>query len=71
MACFGAMAAGAMAHRVSAADNPLAPAGASCARGKTRDFLFMAGGVSHVDSFDYKQKLETTARWYFDDADAG
>ena len=59
MACgFGAMAAGAMAHRVAATDNPLAPKLVHHApKAKRVIFLFMAGGVSHVDSFDYKQKL--------------
>ena len=59
MACgFGALAAGAMAHRAAAAYNPLAPKLVHHApKAKRVIFLFMAGGVSHVDSFDYKQKL--------------
>ncbi|MEC8928342.1 MAG: DUF1501 domain-containing protein, partial [Verrucomicrobiota bacterium] len=55
---FGALAAGAMAHRVAATYNPLAPKLVHHApKAKRVIFLFMAGGVSHVDSFDYKQKL--------------
>ena len=49
---------GAMAHRAAAAANPLMPKLVHHApKAKRVIFLFMAGGVSHVDSFDYKQKL--------------
>ena len=60
VACgFGGLAMGAMAHHEAvAAGNPLgrrilhhAP------RAKRVIFLFMAGGVSHVDSYDYKESL--------------
>jgi len=55
---FGGLAMGAMAHRAAAAANPLAPKLVHHApKAKRVIFLFMAGGVSHVDSFDYKQKL--------------
>ena len=59
IACgFGGLAMGALAHRSAAADNPLAPKLVHHSpRAKRVIFLFMAGGVSHVDSFDYKQKL--------------
>ena len=59
VACgFGGLAFGAMAHRAAAAANPLAPKLVHHApKAKRVIFLFMAGGVSHVDSFDYKQKL--------------
>ena len=44
--------------RAAAAANPLAPRQAHFpARAKQVIFLFMHGGVSHVDSFDYKPKL--------------
>ena len=55
---FGGLAMGALAHRAAAADNPLAAKLVHHApKAKRVIFLFMAGGVSHVDSFDYKQKL--------------
>ena len=59
VACgFGGLATGAMAHHQAMAANPLAPKMVHHApKAKRVIFLFMAGGVSHVDSFDYKQKL--------------
>jgi hypothetical protein len=60
LACgFGAMAFAGMAGRTQAAGiDPLAPrAGIVPARAKRIIFLFMQGGVSHVDSFDYKPLL--------------
>jgi hypothetical protein len=60
---FGSLALGALAHRSAAANNPLAAKLVHHApKAKRVIFIFMAGGVSHVDSFDYKQKL-------FDDHD--
>ena len=61
MACgFGGLAAGAMAHQSAMA----ATLGAGHpgvlhhpARAKRVIFLFMAGGVSQVDSYDYKESL--------------
>ena len=42
----------------AAAPNPLAPKAPHFPpRAKRIIFLFMAGGVSHVDSFDYKPRL--------------
>ncbi len=53
---FGSLALSAMAH---GAANPLAPRHTHhAARAKRIIFLFMAGGVSHVDSFDYKPRLQ-------------
>ena len=68
MACgFGFLSAAAMAHRDSqaaaaavggAADNPLLPRPPHFpARAKRVIFVFMQGGPSQVDTFDYKQKL--------------
>jgi hypothetical protein len=56
---FGYLAlAGLTASRVVAATNPLAPRLPLIApRAKRVIFLFMQGGVSHVDSFDYKPAL--------------
>jgi hypothetical protein len=56
---FGYLAlAGLSASRVVAATNPLAPRLPLIApRAKRVIFLFMQGGVSHVDSFDYKPAL--------------
>jgi hypothetical protein len=46
------------AARASAANDPLAPKKPHHPpRAKRIIFLFMAGGVSHVDSFDYKPRL--------------
>ena len=58
MACgFGAMAAGAMAHRWRRRIIRWPKLVHHAPKAKRVIFLFMAGGVSHVDSFDYKQKL--------------
>ena len=60
LACgFGSLAfAGMSAQRASAAANPLAPRLPHHEpRAKSVIFLFMQGGVSHVDSFDYKPIL--------------
>jgi len=64
---FGALAAQAMAGNSAAADelvSHIAP------RAKRIIFLFMQGGVSHVDSFDYKPALARTDgnKQAFDDA---
>lgn len=69
---FGALAMGAMAHREAvAAANPLAPKLTHHKpKAKRVIFIFMAGGVSHIDSFDYKQKLfdDNGKMMRFDDA---
>ena len=60
MACgFGGVAMSAMAHRESmAAGLTSVPGGLHHPpRAKRVIFLFMAGGVSHVDSYDYKEDL--------------
>src|SRR5690242_682856 len=72
---FGYMAlAGLAAERASAAtENPLAPRPPHFApRAKRVIFLFMQGGVSHVDSYDYKPLLdkEDGNAHAFDDARA-
>jgi hypothetical protein len=60
VACgFGQLALAGLAQQAGAASNPLAPKGTHHpARAKRVIFLFMAGGVSHVDSFDYKPLLD-------------
>src|SRR5687767_7351283 len=71
---FGALAlAGLAAERSRAADvpNPLAAKPTHHkAKAKRVIFLFMQGGVSHVDSFDYKPTLikEDGKQLKFDDA---
>jgi hypothetical protein len=57
---FGALAfAGMSGARVLASDDPLAPRKTHHgARAKRVIFLFMQGGVSQVDSYDYKPRLE-------------
>ncbi len=59
LACgFGQIALADLAAQNAKAANPQAPKGANHpARAKRIIFLFMQGGVSHVDSFDYKPKL--------------
>ncbi len=61
LACgFGCMALAGLAtqQQARAALNPLAPKKPHHApKAKRIIFLFMAGGVSHVDSFDYKPRL--------------
>ncbi len=55
---FGGLALGAMTHQAAAVTNPLAPKLVHHSpKAKRVIFLFMAGGVSHVDSYDYKPRL--------------
>ena len=54
---FGGLAMGALAHRVAAVNSNLVKRAHHAPRAKRVIFIFMAGGVSHVDSFDYKKKL--------------
>ncbi len=69
---FGYLAlAGLAAQRAGAAPNPLAPKTPHFKpRAKRVIFLFMQGGVSHVDSFDHKPLLEAKdgQKMDFDDA---
>ncbi len=72
---FGALALAGMAAQESraaeATANPLAPrSGHHAAKAKRVIFLFMQGGVSHVDSYDYKPLLEKEdgKQLKFDDA---
>jgi hypothetical protein len=69
---FGALAlAGLAAENSARAAGPARPAGPVLApKAKRAVFLFMAGGVSHVDSFDYKPRLarEHGTQRAFDDA---
>lgn len=60
VACgFGHLALAGLAQSASTAGNPLAAKPTlHPARAKRMIFLFMAGGVSHVDSFDYKPQLD-------------
>ena len=64
---FGALALGGLAHAANplAAKKPALPAQA-----KRIIFLFMQGGVSHVDSYDYKPRLvkDDGKQMPFDDA---
>jgi len=57
---FGSLAlAGLAAQSAAAGTNPLAPKKPHFpAKARRVIFLFMQGGVSHVDSFDYKPRLE-------------
>src|SRR5438477_644263 len=57
LACgFGGLA---LADLLSAADNPLAARQSHHApKAKRVIFIFMQGGPSHVDTFDYKPRLE-------------
>ena len=55
---FGSIAMASLAHQTAAAVNPLAARiPHHKPKAKRVIFLFMAGGVSQVDSFDYKSKL--------------
>ena len=55
---FGGLALGAMTHQAAAVTNPLAPKLVHHSpKAKRVIFLFMAGGVSHVDSYDHKPRL--------------
>jgi hypothetical protein len=68
---FGSLAFSALAGRAAAAVNPLSPRLAHHpARAKRVIFLFMQGGVSQVDSFDYKPRLlrDDGRQMYFDDS---
>ncbi len=71
---FGALALAGLASqdaRAAAPANPLAvKAGHHKAKAKRVIFLFMQGGVSHVDSYDYKPTLdkEDGKQFKFDDA---
>ncbi len=60
VACgFGHLALAGLVQQAGAATNPLIPKlGHHAARAKRVIFLFMAGGVSQVDSFDYKPTLD-------------
>src|SRR5690554_897880 len=60
MACgFGYLALAGLASEQAKAANPLAPKQPHFPpRAKRVIFLFMQGGVSHVDSYDYKPRLE-------------
>ena len=60
MACgFGGLAVGAIAHEQARADggSPHGKILHHSPKAKRVIFLFMAGGVSHVDSYDYKENL--------------
>ena len=68
---FGTLALAGLAQAETASDNPLAPKSPHFApRAKRIIFLFMQGGPSHVDSFDYKPTLDTQdgQMMSFDDA---
>jgi Protein of unknown function (DUF1501) len=71
LACgFGQIALAGLASQNAKAANPLAtPAAKYPARAKRIIFLFMQGGVSHVDSFDYKPKLSSEDGRMLDFAD--
>ncbi|HRX79339.1 MAG TPA: DUF1501 domain-containing protein, partial [Pirellulaceae bacterium] len=56
---FGNLALAAMLGREASAANPLAPRPTHfAARAKRVIFLFMKGGPSHLDTFDYKPQLQ-------------
>ena len=56
---FGSLALAGLLNGKATAANPLAPGVLHFApKAKRVIFLFMAGGVSQVDSFDYKPKLD-------------
>jgi hypothetical protein len=56
---FGALALAGLASEAAASENPLAPRTPHfAARAKRVIFLFMQGGPSHVDTFDYKPLLK-------------
>lgn len=68
---FGALALAGLSTAQAAAANPLAPKVPHFApRAKRVIFLFMQGGVSHVDSYDHKPRLEKDdgKKFDFDDA---
>ncbi len=56
---FGSLAFGALLHESAAADDPLAPRPPHFpARAKRVVFIFLNGGPSHLDMFDYKPALQ-------------
>src|SRR5262249_45515876 len=68
---FGHLALSALAPQRAAAADPLAPKTPHHkAKAKRVIFLFMQGGVSHVDSYDHKPRLDADdgKRLSFDDA---
>jgi hypothetical protein len=68
---FGALALAGLSTAQAAKDDPLAPKAPHHApKAKRVIFLFMQGGVSHVDSYDYKPRLEKDngKQMPFDDA---
>jgi hypothetical protein len=70
---FGALALAGLTTAKASAANPLAPKAPHLVpRAKRVIFLFMQGGVSHVDSYDYKPRLvEADGKQFaFDDARA-
>ena len=69
---FGSLALNALAsQQATAASNPLAArASLHNAKAKRVIFLFMSGGVSHVDSFDHKPLLDQRDGEMLDFADA-
>ena len=70
---FGALALAGLATDGTSAANPLAPKATHFVpRAKRVIFLFMQGGVSHVDSYDYKPLLAEAdgKQFAFDDARA-
>ncbi|MCB1226631.1 MAG: DUF1501 domain-containing protein, partial [Verrucomicrobiales bacterium] len=68
---FGSLAFSALASEQAKVANPLMQRKPHHpARAKRVIFLFMAGGVSHVDSFDYKPLLEEKDGVAFDFDDA-
>ena len=70
---FGVLALAGLAANETKASNPLAPKMPHFApKAKRIIFLFMQGGVSHVDSYDYKPRLDTDdgKQLPFDDARA-
>ncbi len=70
---FGGLALADLAARAQTPPNPLAPkAPHHAAKARRVIFLFMQGGVSHVDSYDYKPRLvaDDGKQLPFDDARA-
>jgi hypothetical protein len=68
---FAYLALAGLANQKAAAANPLAvKAPQFPARAKRVIFLFMQGGVSHVDSYDYKPRLEKDDGKMMDFADS-
>ena len=58
---FGGMAAAALLHAEAARADSVAPVNHHPAKAKNVIFLYMDGGVSQVDSFDPKPRLEQDA----------